>query len=145
MIAFAFLTAGLGALAAVVSALSLGFGSLAEPGSGFFPCAVGVLLTVSGLHTGLSALRAGRPAAPKLGAGAVRRTLLMLASFAAWLVLLPFAGYVVTTFVVATAMARTVGLEGWTRPIALAIVLAAALYLLFDVLFYVDLPRGILG
>ncbi len=145
MTAFAFLTAGLGALVAAVSALRLGFGSLAEPGSGFFPCVVGIVLAVSGLYAGVAALRAGRPAAPPLGADGVRRILLMLASFVAWLLLLPFAGYVAATFVVAIAMSRTVGLEGWTRPFVLGVVLAAALYLFFDVFFYVDLPRGILG
>jgi hypothetical protein len=145
--AFALLTAGAGALVAAVSALTLGFGSLAEPGPGFFPCVVGLVLVASGARAGASALRRAGSArgAPPLGAAAIRRVLLTLASFVAWLLLLPFAGYVAATFVVAIAMSRTVGLEGWIRPIVLSAALAAALYLLFDLFFYVDLPRGILG
>ena len=146
MTAFAFLAAGVGALVVAASALGLGFGSLAEPGPGFFPCVVGVALAASGARTGVSALRrAGRaPGAPPIGAAAIYRILLMLASFVAWLVLLPVAGYVLATFVVAFVMSRTVGLEGWIRPLVLSVVLAAALYLLFDLFFYVDLPRGLL-
>lgn len=147
MTAFAFLTAGAGALVAAVSALTLGFGSLAEPGPGFFPSVVGVVLAAAGARTGVSALRrtAVAPGTPALGAAGVRRILFMLASFVAWLLLLPFAGYVAATFVVAIAMGRTVGLEGWIRPVLLSAALAAALYLLFDVVFYVDLPRGVWG
>jgi len=145
--AFAFLMAGAGLLVAAVSMLTLGFGSLAEPGSGFFPCVVGLVLAAAALPTGVSALRrpARGPAPPPLGAAGVRRILLMLTGFVAWLLLLPPAGYVAATLVVAIAMSRTVGLEGWLRPIGLGVALAAALYLLFDVFFYVDLPRGILG
>jgi hypothetical protein len=145
--AFAFLTAGAGALVAAVSALALGFGSLAEPGPGFFPCVIGLVLAASGARTGVSALRrtAGAPGAPPLGRSGVRRVLFMLASFVVWLLLLPAAGYVAATFVVAIAMSRTVGLEGWIRPLILSAALTVALYLLFDVFLYVDLPRGILG
>lgn len=147
MTAFAFLAAGAGALVAAVSALGLGFGSLAEPGPGFFPCVVGLVLAAAGARSGVSAFRrpVRAPAAPPLGAAGVRRVLLMLAGFVAWLLLLPAAGYVAATFVVAIAMSRTVGLEGWIRPLVLSAALAVALYLLFDVFFYVDLPRGILG
>lgn len=147
MTAFAFLTVGAGALVAAVSALALGFGSLAEPGPGFFPCVVGLVLAASGARTGVSTLRrtVGAPGAPPLGRSGVRRVLFMLASFVVWLLLLPAAGYVAATFVVAIAMSRTVGLEGWIRPLILSAVLAVALYLLFDVFLYVDLPRGILG
>ncbi|MBI2013991.1 MAG: tripartite tricarboxylate transporter TctB family protein [Candidatus Rokubacteria bacterium] len=147
MTAFAFLTAGAGALVAAVSALALGFGSLAEPGPGFFPCVVGLVLAAAGARTGVSTLRrtAGAPGAPPLGRSGVRRVLFMLASFVVWLLLLPAAGYVPGTFVVAIAMSRTVGLEGWIRPLLLSAALTVALYLLFDVFLYVDLPRGILG
>ena len=69
----------------------------------------------------------------------------MVIGFVVWLLLTPFLGYVPTTFVVSIAMAKAVGLERWFRPIVLSLGIAVSIYLLFDLMFYVDLPRGILG
>ena len=147
MTVFALLMAGLGVVVAWSSATRLGFGTLAEPGAGFFPCAVGLVLAAAGAHSAASGWRgAGRGAgATALPRESLSRIGLMVASLVGWLLLLPAAGYVFATFLAVVAMSKTVGLPGRLRPVVLAAGVAAGLYLFFDFIFYVDLPRGLLA
>ena len=144
---FSFLLAFSGSAIAVFSATQLGFGSTAEIGSGFFPFIVGIVLLVTGLTSGISSLDHGDAPSGRessLTPQSIHRVLYLVMSYVAWLLLIPFLGYVPTTLVISIVMAKTIGLEGWGRPILLSLGLALFLYFLFEVLFYVDLPRGIL-
>ena len=144
---FALLMAGLGVAAALSSAAELGFGTLAEPGAGFFPCAVGVVLAAAGACSAASGRRAagrGARAAP-LSRQGLSRVGLMVASLVGWLLVLPVAGYVLATFLAVVAMGKTMGLPGRLGPLLLAAGVAVGLYLFFDFVFYVALPRGLLA
>ena len=144
---FALLMAGLGVAVALSSAVQLGFGTLAEPGAGFFPCGVGVVLAAAGAGSAASGRRArGRAArvAP-LSRQSLSRVGLMVVSLLCWLLLLPVAGYVLATFLAVVAMGKTMGLPGRMGPLVLAAGVAVGLYLFFDFVFYVDLPRGLLA
>lgn len=149
MIAFALLVTALGVAVAATSATALGFGTLAEPGPGFFPCAVGAVLAMAGARTAagawLAARRSAGAAAEPLSRESRVRLVLMVATLAGWLVVLPAVGYVGATFAAVLAMSKTMGLRGRLGPVALAAGAAGALFLLFDLLFYVDLPRGLPG
>ena len=131
-----------------VSVSGLGFGSVEEPGPGFFPCAVGITLLITGLGCAYSSLR--RPSGDTTGEnllapGSLFRVACMVLAYVAWLLLMPFLGYAFGTVAVSIAMAKTLGLKGWIRPVVLSVAIALVIYFLFDVWFYVDLPRGILG
>lgn len=147
MTVFALLMAGLGVAVALSAAAQLGFGTLAEPGAGFFPCAVGAVLAAAGAHTAASGRRAaGRGArAVPLSRQSLSRVGLMAASLVGWLLLLPVAGYVLATFLAVVTMGKTMGLRGLLGPLVLAAGVAVGLYLFFDFVFYVDLPRGLLA
>jgi hypothetical protein len=69
----------------------------------------------------------------------------MIIAFCTWLTFMPWLGFIIMTFFASLAFAKIMGLEGWFKPILLAVGGSVFIYLLFDVLFYADLPRGILG
>lgn len=147
--AFSFSVAVLGIAVAVFSATQLGFGSKAEVGSGAFPFLVGIMLAVTGFYSGIDSVRHGKnktgdQAEGAPGRGSARRVGYTVVAYLIWLLLTPHLGYLPTTFVVTMAMAKIAGLEGWFRPTALSLTVTFFVYLLFEVLFYVDLPRGIL-
>jgi putative tricarboxylic transport membrane protein len=145
---FSFLTAVFGATVAIFSATRLGFGSKSEIGSGFFPFIIGVVLVTAGLISGISSVRRQDNMTGgelQLAQNSVRRVVYTVIAYIAWLLLTPFLGYVPATFPVSIALAKTMGLERWVWPIVLSLAITLSLYLLFDVFFYVDLPRGILG
>ena len=137
----------LAALGAAIAALSwrYGFGTLARPGPGLYPFFVGVAIVL--LAALALALRAADPvqgAAP-LDRASRRRLALMSAIFAFWVLAMPALGYVLVTLLAVYAYAKTLGLEGHAKPVALAAGTALFIYLLFDHWLYIDLPRGIFG
>ena len=146
--AFSFLVAIFGTFVAIFSITRLGFGSRFEVGSGTFPSVIGILLAGAGFISGVSSVRhqsSVKDLESQLSRKSFLRIVYMVIGFVVWLLLTPFLGYVPTTFVVSIAMAKAVGLERWFRPIVLSLGIAVSIYLLFDLMFYVDLPRGILG
>lgn len=145
--AFSFLVAVLGAVVATFSATRLGFGSKSEIGSGFFPFIVGIVLMATGIVSGTSTVRRGGSQTgqeSQLAKNSIRRVVSTVMVYIVWLLITPFLGYVPTTFLVSIALAKTMGLKKWVWPIGLSLAITLSLYLLFDILFYVDLPRGIL-
>lgn len=128
----------------IAMSVQLGLGSMREPGPGFFPFFIGVLILVFGIPAVKKAGQDGGHEAA-LDAAGKRRFLAMFAAFCAWLIFMPWLGFVLVTFLASLAFARIMGLSGWLRPLALSLGIAAFIYLLFEVWFYVDLPRGILG
>ena len=68
---------------------------------------------------------------------------IMTATFCFWILAMPVLGYVVVTLISTFVFAKAVRLEGWRKPLAVAVGTAAFIWLLFDVWLYIDLPRGI--
>lgn len=69
----------------------------------------------------------------------------MIASSFAYAMLLNTLGYCICTFLFLLAVLKLAKLEGWKLPLIIALVCAAAFYLLFKVALGVMLPAGILG
>jgi hypothetical protein len=127
----------------------LGIGRMKDPGPGFFPTFVGLLGIIFGAFLLLNYLRRRKTSTlTKSGMfekGGLKRFLGMIIAFCAWLIFMPWLGFIIMTFFASLAFAKIMGLEGWFKPILLAVGGSVFIYLLFDVLFYADLPRGILG
>ncbi len=132
----------------VTMSLKLGIGKMKAPGAGFFPFFVGLFMLGVGILLMLGYLT-GKRAADLSGAmfskSELGRYLGMIASFCAWLLFMPWLGFIIMTFLASYAFAKIMGLEGWLRPGVLAFCSSVFIYFLFDVWFYADLPRGILG
>jgi hypothetical protein len=129
------LTIGVGGL---VLSLRMGLGSFTDPGPGLWPAVICVVLT------GMSAvlLVGGRRFH---NAEALTRTslpvLVALASLLALVLAMPYVGFEIPTLVVSFLWLAVLGHERWLFSAVVALVLTAALWLLFVQLFTVPLPH----
>ncbi|MBX9390167.1 tripartite tricarboxylate transporter TctB family protein [Streptomonospora nanhaiensis] len=145
--------AALGALMAVfgvvvlVDAASLGDGvGAALVGPGGFPTVVGVLLVAVGAALAVRALLALRTAPAAAPAAELKGRFLRLAALVGALVVfavvLPYAGFTLSSALLFTAAALLLGAPHPWRTAAYGWTLAGVLFLLFDVLIGLSLPGG---
>ncbi len=127
----------------LIGSVQLGFGTLKEPGAGFFPFVGGLVILVSDILTFLPKTRAYLPIFKEKGG--VMTFLSFLLIFSLWIIVMPYLGYVIVTFIAAFVMFKVMHLEGWIKPVLFSIGIASFIYLLFDCWLYLDLPRGFLG
>ncbi len=132
-------------LGIVYTAVQYGFGSPREPGPGFFPCLIGLLVVIFGGI--LLTPRRQEKKEQKLfdNRDGTWRFWLAAASLVLWLLLLDALGFLLITFIVTWADAKIFKLEGSIKPALLAAGTTLMIFLLFDIWFYTDLPRGFLG
>jgi hypothetical protein len=129
----------------LAGALPLPHGTVARPGAGFFPVAVGVFGAAVALVWVMSAFwrapaTVGAGAAGRDGLGRVGATAGALVGFC---LLLPWTGYPVAAFAFAGLVLRRLG-ASWAAALATALASAVVSYYLFGVLLGVPLPRGVL-
>lgn len=131
------------AIAYLVANRHYALDTLAAPGPGVFPLAVGLLML------GLAACRA--IAATRSPAGAAhppsdRRTRWRVLTLVGVLVAYAFAagaiGFLTASFALVLVSSRLLGGRDWLRPAVLAAGVTAAAYLIFVVWLAVPLPRG---
>ena len=124
-----------------------GFGSLGTPGPGLYPFFVGLSISSSVFLHLLSTLRGkkDRRSKPIFDRYGIKQFLLMNITFSLWVLVMPYVGYVLVTFLTNFVFCRIMKLEGWLKPVALSAGTTLFIYLLFDYFLYTDLPRGILG
>ena len=139
--AFALVLLVSGGLIAYVS-WGYGFGSMSRPGPGLYPFFVGIAIAVAALFTLVGTLRSSdaHPGSRFRGATHLRdhdRNVLLLDPRDAG----PRLRGGHTHLHVRLRESRR--LEGWRKPLAVAVGTAAFIWLLFDVWLYIDLPRGI--
>ena len=139
---FSLILAALGLFIVIVS-LVIGFGTLKNPGSGLFPFLVGLLICIQSLAVVLK--QKSRGDRPFFNTSEMKTLLLMSMTFILWMVLMPYLGYLLVTFVVVLSFSKILRLEGWIKPLVLSVCTTGLCYFLFGYLLYLDLPRGFLG
>jgi hypothetical protein len=128
----------------LLASIRIGFGSLKEPEAGFFPFVAGSIILITSVIGMLPHSRASE-ATPLFQSRRELMTFLSVVLLSVlWIIAMPFLGYAVMTFVVAFLYSKTMGLEGWWRPLLLSLGIGLFIYALFDLWLYIDLPRGIL-
>jgi len=121
-----------------------GFGSMARPGPGLYPFFVGTAIAVFAAVL-LGANVKAAPGEERLD-NTQRRTLAWMAAiFSLWVLAMPLLGYVLVTGIATLAFCKTMQLEGWRKPLAVAAGLSLFIYVIFDKWLYIDLPRGVFG
>jgi predicted MFS family arabinose efflux permease len=126
------------------ASVRIGFGSLKEPEAGFFPFVAGSIILVTSVIGLLPRSREGE-APPLFQSHRELMTFLSVPLLSGlWIIALPVLGYAVMTFVAAFLYSKTMGLEGWWRPLLLSLGIGLFIYALFDLWLYIDLPRGLL-
>jgi hypothetical protein len=125
-------------------------GSLTQPGPGFYPLGLGILLIFFSLillGQGIRSPQATKKAAPSsfsVSGGWKRVAYVVLV-----LVLLAFffetIGYLLTFFLLIMLLMAGAGLQSWKRILLVAFFSALGIYLVFVLLLQQPLPRGVLG
>ena len=132
------------ALAYTVISLQYAWGTMAQPGTGFYPFWVGVAFIASAVGVGWEAVKE-RPAEPVQWPGGVPlvRVIGVVGISAAYMVLLVMAGHALAGGVATWAFMRLMGVRHllWTTLFAIVVGLATAF--LFIDLLGVPLPSGI--
>jgi hypothetical protein len=132
--------------------------TLASPGPGVFPLAVGVALLALAVWQWVAAGREPRATGPgpamrapaardPAGAGPEaaaanrpRAALLKVAALVVYAAALPRLGFLITSFALVLVAGRLMGLPGWWRPAALALGVTLACRLIFVTWLHVPLP-----
>ncbi len=127
----------------IISSIRIGFGSLKEPDAGFFPFLGGLLILISNIFI---LIHKSRDSKPIFGNnGGIKILLLIMVTYILWIIVMPYLGYVLVTFMATFGLSKIMKLEGWIKPLILSVAMTLFVYLMFDYLLYLDFPRGILG
>jgi hypothetical protein len=130
------------AAAAIAEGVRLGVGTPRQPGPGFFP--VLVALVLAGLAVGLL-LQPVQDVPRGSALGGRRRFVATIAALIGYAMLLEPLGFVPTTFIAMWFLAGFVGQRRWPVASSFALVTAASAWFLFDRLLHAQLPRGVLA
>ena len=132
------------AVAYLAEAMRYPRGTMAQPGPGLFPLAVGALMLIAALGTGLEAR--SRKTWEEMdwprGLDALR-VLGVLAASLGYVLLLPHLGHPVAGTLVTLAVLQMMQFRGWVVRLTLSLVIGLGSYYLFAVLLGVPLPTGI--
>jgi len=112
--------------------------TLATPGPGVVPLAAGVVLLVLAIWLLLAAPRSAPE--PADGGAGRRAPLVMAAVLALYAATLPVLGFLLTSVALVFVAARLMGLDGWWRPVALALGITLASRVIFGSWLGVPLP-----
>lgn len=126
-----------------VSSLQIGFGTLKRPASGLFPFFCGILLIL--VNLGLLLFRRNAEKEEYFSSRERRHLVLIISVFVFWVLLMPFLGYLLVTWIATYSFSKIMGMDGWRKPFLLSLGVTGLCYLLFDLFLYLDLPRGIRG
>jgi len=130
-----------------VESLRLGLGSVHKPGMGFLPFLVGACLFIiaffSVLIEAFSAAREKRNG--KLFGGSLTKVLFVVVCLALYVLVLPYAGYLLGTFFLFTFLFKTGGLTRWSTAIIASLLAASISYAVFGILLNIRFPKGFLG
>jgi putative tricarboxylic transport membrane protein len=130
---------GLGA-SVVAGAARLPFGGVHNPGPGFFPLWLGLVLVLLG---GILAIQAAvSRAATGRASGRPLKVLVLLATLSVYVALLEPLGYAAATFLLVLFMLRGLEPHRWLVALAVAVLAAGGSYVLFAVWLGVPLPPG---
>jgi putative tricarboxylic transport membrane protein len=139
-VAVAILALAFGAVAAFESA-KLPFGTIHNPGQGFFPWWASIVVVL--LATILLILALKLPASTALDkSGRIAKVVALLVVLAAYTFLLDPLGYPICTFLLVLFMLRATDPQRWPVALGVAAITAVGTYVVFAIWLSVPLPRG---
>ncbi|GAB5561640.1 MAG: hypothetical protein SynsKO_32870 [Synoicihabitans sp.] len=121
---------------------SLGMGDNFDPGSKAFPLGLAAILAIGGAIEIWQSRKNVSLAKPQ--SGRMKTTLILLVGLGAYVFLLPWLGFALSTLGLGTAMMVWLG-NSWPKAITSSAVLVAVVYGLFVIAFKVPLPGGVLN
>ena len=139
-VAVATLALAFGAAAAFESA-KLPFGTIHNPGQGFFPWWTSVVVVLLATILLIQALRS-RAGTALDKSGRIAKVVALLVVLAAYTFLLDPLGYPICTFLLVLFMLRVLDPQRWTVALSMAALTAVGTYVVFAIWLSVPLPRG---
>jgi putative tricarboxylic transport membrane protein len=135
------------AMAIILEAKKLPFGTLGSPNMGFFPLILGTLLAI------LSVILFGQATKEKgegsiltgVTSGSWKKIGLAAVALFAFAFLFEFLGYMISTFLLIAFLSLAIGSQKWWLAILAAFISSVVSYLIFGLLLGASLPAGILG
>ena len=139
-VAVATLALAFGAAAAFESA-KLPFGTIHNPGQGFFPWWASVVVVLLATILLIQALKL-RPSTALDKSGRIAKVVALLVVLATYTFLLDPLGYPICTFLLVLFMLRVLDPQRWTVALSMAALTAVGTYVVFAIWLSVPLPRG---
>jgi hypothetical protein len=128
-------------VAAIFESAKLPLGTVRNPGQGFFPWWIGVVIVLLALVLLTQALTS-RTRANQQAAGRIAKVTALLLVLAAYIFLLDFLGYLICTFFLVLFMLRATDRHRWPVALSMALFTAVGSYVVFAIWLSVPLPRG---
>lgn len=128
--------------------------TLNNPGPGVFPLILGSILILLAIYQLAHVLQKRRlkeyqvKEQPQSVKGTLRGLknesgpFILGATFAIYIILLPWMGFFISNFLFVVICSRLIGARDWKRPLSLAIGIDLFCYLLFEIWLKLSLPRG---
>jgi putative tricarboxylic transport membrane protein len=137
-------------IAVITESLRMGIGTVQNPGMGFMSFWAGGLLAIFSLVLFLSAILKKRKSRNEAAAPGAwhKKVLFVLSALVVYAVVMPIAGYLISTFLLMTLLywfADPTGMRWFFWCLILAFLTTAASYYVFSVLLNCQFPPGMLG
>src|SRR5262249_30841723 len=117
------------------------FGTIHNPGEGFFPWWASVTVVLLAAILLIQALNS-RSSTTRAESGRLVKVVVLLVVLAAYTFLLDPLGYPICTFLLVLFMLRMLNPQRWRVALSIAVLSAAGSYVVFAVWLSVPLPRG---
>jgi len=130
-------------------ATRLPMGEIQEPGAGFFPLVIAVVMGFLALLNLLQALKA-KPGPPKEKDSPAEpfrwwNLVIILAALTAYGLTLQTVGFLINTFLFMLLLVKVIEPQTWTKSLVAALITAVVSDFFFNVLLSAQIPKGILG
>ena len=134
-------------VACSIEALRLGLGTVRRPGVGFLPLLVGGCLSLLAFFSLIIEIWAASKdkTRGRFPVGSVGKVVVVICCLGVYVVVLPIAGYLLSTFLLFIFLFRTGGFKRWGLAILAAFLTASISYLLFGFLLNIRFPKGFPG
>jgi len=135
------------ALTTVMGASRLKMGELHQPGPGFFPFSMGLLMAVFSLFAVFQSLKAKETGPTGEQKTRVRwwNVVLIPLAMAGYAVSLERVGFLINTFLLITLLLKVVEPQPWKTAVLAGVITALAAHVVFNILLGAQIPSGLLG
>jgi len=136
------------AVIGIFASYNIGLGNFEQIGPGLFPflACITVLFTSAGLI--ISSFRSLRKIINSESQNQKnqpviwRRPIIILISLAVWPILVNLIGYIISSFIVCFGITKAIGYQGLLKPLVFCLFISLGIWLIFGIMFDVDLPPG---
>jgi hypothetical protein len=128
----------------LAASLHMPFGQFSEPGPGFMPLFLGIIMVLISGGLSLKALIRPEREAPSelLEKGSIVRCALLVIGLVFYCVLLPWVGFLVLTFLFEIVLLKLFGVRKWRTILAVATAVTLGSILIFETWLQVPFPKG---